>query len=281
VVEAFVQARGRVDMTELEHLCAGAGNGEGPGPLHECVHGLGHGVLGAVGDVEAALHHCDALEPDLDAWCRDGVFMEGMSSVLGVTRSDAVRAPTSRHAHMEQGGHEHGAGLARQLPVDPADPYSPCDRFDGPYGSACWPFQGFLILRRGDFDAAQALRTCDGAPADWVRDCYRSVGLQVTGLFQRDAGWIIQQCGHGRPNFAAECAAGAARALVQMDWSGAQVARLCAASPISWKDTCYRTAGAFLAVLAAPDQWKARCGGVERGYVDACMRGAGPGGRVD
>jgi hypothetical protein len=30
VVEVCVQARGRVDMTELEHLCAGPGTGRGP-----------------------------------------------------------------------------------------------------------------------------------------------------------------------------------------------------------------------------------------------------------
>jgi hypothetical protein len=42
VVEAFVQARGKIDTPELERMCASAGSQERPGPVYECVHGLGH-----------------------------------------------------------------------------------------------------------------------------------------------------------------------------------------------------------------------------------------------
>lgn len=259
VVEAFVQARGRVDMAELERMCAAAGGDDAPGPVHECVHGLGHGVFGAVGDLETALHHCDALKPDLDAWCRDGVFMEAMSPAM--TESGP--------------GHMHESMHHSQLRSDAADPYSPCDRFDGPNGSACWVFQGFLILRERGFDTKKALRVCDGAPAGRTRDCYESIGLQVAGLSQRDDAWIIGQCGRGRPDLAPDCAAGAARALVQMDWSGERAARFCRQSPAGWKDACYRRMGPFLADLAGPAQRRALCERVEAGYTGLCRQAAG------
>lgn len=269
VVEAFVQVRGRVDMSELERMCAGAGSDDRPGPVHECVHGLGHGVLGAVGDLRTALQDCDELKPGLDAWCRDGAFMEGMRWVLGATTPGLEHEHPERHPGMEH-GHSHGATLASQLPLDPADPYSPCDRFGGAYGSACWAFQGFVILRNSGFDPGEALRICDGAPGERVRDCYESIGLQITGLFQRDDAWIIAQCGRGRPDLSPHCGSGAARALVQMDWSGTRAARLCAASPPAWKDACYRTMGLYVGALTEPDQRNALCAGVEPGYLETC-----------
>jgi len=262
VVEAFVQARGRVDMGELEQMCAAAGGDDAPGPVHECVHGLGHGVFGAVGDLGTTLQHCDALKPDLDAWCREGAFMEAMSPAM----TDS--GPGRMHG-MSQTMHHS------QLRVDAADPYSPCDRFDGPDGSACWVFQGFLILRDRGFDTEKALRACDGAPAGRTRDCYESIGLQVAGLSQRDDAWIIGQCAGGRPDVAPACAAGAARALVQMDWSGERAARFCRASPGGWKDACYRRMGEFLADLAGPARRRALCERVEPGYIGLCRQAVG------
>jgi hypothetical protein len=259
VVEAFVQARGRVDMAELERMCAAAGGEDAPGPVHECVHGLGHGVLGAVGDLGIALHHCGALEPDLDAWCRDGAFMEAMSPAMAESESGRMHEPMHHSP----------------LYIDAADPYSPCDRFDGPDGTACWVFQGFLILRAQGFDTERALHVCDGAPADRTRDCYASIGLQVAGLSQRDDAWIIGQCARGRPALAPDCAAGAARALVQMDWSGERAARFCGESPPAWKDACYQRMGAFLADLAGPARRGALCERVEPGYGGLCRRAVG------
>jgi len=262
VVEAFVQARGRVDMGELERMCAAAGGDDAPGPVHECVHGLGHGVFGAVGDLGTTLQHCDALKPDLDAWCREGAFMEAMSPAM----TDS--GPGRMHG-MSQTMHPS------QLRVDAADPYSPCDRFDGPDGSACWVFQGFLILRDRGFDTEKALIVCDQAPANRTRDCYESIGLQVAGLSQRDDAWIIGQCASGRPDLAPDCGAGAARALAQMDWSGERAARFCRASPGGWKDACYRRMGEFLADLAGPARRRALCERVEPGYAGLCRHAAG------
>ncbi|MBA3260260.1 MAG: hypothetical protein H0T68_12450, partial [Gemmatimonadales bacterium] len=84
VVESFLQATGRIDMAELERMCFVAGSEERPAPVYECMHGLGHGVLGAVRlDVWPALHHCDALSrPRFAASCREGVFMEAINSAV-------------------------------------------------------------------------------------------------------------------------------------------------------------------------------------------------------
>ena len=180
VVEASIHTAGRIDMPRLEQLCVGMNATGRPGPGFECIHGLGHGILGAVGyDLEATLHYCDALSvASLAASCHSGAFMEAISSALG--------APMP-HAHAD---HQHGqaAGPApapapRRLSIDASDPYSPCDGFRDPYATSCWLFQGFVILRRTGFDAASALRICDRAPDGRAARCYESVGHQLTGLF--------------------------------------------------------------------------------------------------
>ena len=72
-------------------------------------------------------------------------------------------------------------------------------------------------MRYGGFDAAGALRTWDTAPDGRAACCYKSIGHQLTGLFQRNAASTIEQCANGRPELAPRCAAGATLALNGMD----------------------------------------------------------------
>jgi hypothetical protein len=262
VVEAALHAAGRIDMVQLERLCVGVEGPAGPGPGFECVHGLGHGILGAHGyDLAATLRDCDALSsPRYAGSCHLGAFMEAISAAVG--------APMPGGMHMHAAGHAHPA--TQPLAIDPADPYSPCDGFREPYAPSCWLFQGFVILRANDFDAGRALRVCDDAPDGRAERCYEGVGHQVTGLFQRDDAWILEQCGKGRPDLAPWCAGGAALALDAIDWSGTRAARLCAAAPGAWKDRCYRTASGALIDLATPAQRARFCSAVEADYVRSC-----------
>jgi len=260
VVEASLRARGRIDMAELERMCAGAGGADQPGPVYECLHGLGHGVLGGAGmDLPRALGDCDALsQPQFQESCHSGAFMEAISGALGGSM-----------------GHGDTHPARGELAIDPRDPYSPCDRFDGPYAQACWLFQGFVILRHDGFDVQAAFRTCDAAPAGRPGPCYESLGHQLAGLFQRDDQWIVAQCAKGRPDLAHRCAGGAALALGALDWSGGRPARFCAAAPTDWKDTCYRTTAGSLVHLASAERRTELCGRVEPGFAAGCREAAG------
>ncbi len=262
VVEAFLIAAGRIDMPELERLCRSVEGPGGPGPGFECIHGLGHGVLGAHRyDMEATLRDCDALStPRLAASCHAGAFMEAINAAVG--------APAMHGPHGHAAGHATRA--APSFAIDPADPYSPCRAYGDPYASSCWLFQGFVILRASGFDPARALEVCDGAPEGRAARCYESVGHQLTGLLQRGDRWMLEQCGKGQPALAPHCAAGATLALNAMDWSGARAARLCAAAPAEWKETCYRTAADALVDLAPAPERARLCASVEPAYAGAC-----------
>lgn len=265
VVEGYLHARGRIDMAELERMCR-AGAAREPGTAYECVHGLGHGVLGAVAlDAPAALGYCDSLStPGFRSACHEGAFMEAMTAAVGA------------HAH---GMHEpqQPSSTPGRLALDPSDPYAPCDRFGDPYADSCWLFQGFALLRTGGFDAAAGFHACDAAPGNRAGRCYESIGLQLTGLFQRDDEWIVRQCAKGRRELAPHCAAGVALALAHIDWSGARATGFCASAPEGWRAACYDAAAGLLAELARPTEVASICAAVEPSYTAGCLRAAGLG----
>jgi hypothetical protein len=259
VVEGFLRSQGQVNITELERMCVSAGSEDRPGPIHECVHGLGHGVLGALGqDAEAALRHCDELTGrGFTRACHEGVFMEAINTGLNHGTADV--------------GHEgHGGSSSGRLTLDAADHFRPCSTVSEFYAPACWLFQGFVILKAHDFDARAALRMCDEAPGGYAGACYESIGHQLTGLFQRGDRWVIEQCGLGQPSLAPRCAGGAALALSGLDWSGERAVRFCSGVTSDWKDTCYGAAAGLLAYLLRPADLTAVCARIEPAYVDRC-----------
>ncbi len=266
VVEASLRAAGRIDMPELERLCLAVEADGGPGAAFECIHGLGHGVLGALAyDLAATLRHCDALSaPRRAASCHSGAFMEAINSALGPPAMSGTHSAHTMHATQQ----------AAPLAIDSADPYSPCRDYGDPYASSCWLFQGFLILRSNEFDAVRALRVCDGAPDGRAARCYESVGHQLTGLFQRGDRWILDQCARGQAALASQCAAGAALALDAMDWTGSRAANLCAAAPTDWKEACYRSAAGALVDLAPPARRARLCAEVDAAYSSSCREAA-------
>ena len=267
VVESYVQRRGAVDMGELERMCAGAGGPDTPGPVSECVHGLGHGVLGALSlDLDRTLRYCDALSsPDHRGGCHSGAFMEAVMTALRERTPDPA-GPAHEHA-----AHEHVSGEAGRLTIDASNPFSPCARFDDPYAKACWVYQGFLMLRQAGFDARAALERCPQAPEGRVAQCAQSVGFQITGLFQRGDGWIIEQCGRGA-GLSSECGAGAAAALTSMDWSGNRATRFCEAAPVAWRPACLASAGRVLRTLATPADFQRFCQGAAKISACACTQ---------
>lgn len=270
VVEAALQSAGRIDMPGLERLCLGLADSAGPAPGFECLHGLGHGVLGARQyDLAATLRDCDALSTDRRRTsCHLGAFMEAVNAALGTSAVGGAAAARAGMADM----HHHG--VAAPLAVDPDDRYSPCRAFGDPYANSCWLFQGFVILRAVNFDAGRALTACAAAPAVRAGRCAEGVGHQLTGLFQRGDGWVVEQCGRGPADIAAHCASGATLALDAMDWSGARSARFCAAAPEAWKPDCYRTAADALVDLASPDRRRQFCDAVEPAYAGPCRDAA-------
>ena len=232
VVEGLLRLRGRVDMAELQRMCLAAGGPGRTGAVYECAHGVGHGVLGAVGlHVPTALHHCDSLaEPVLAVSCHQGVFMEAITVAM-----DPGTGPQLAHGH-----EPHGATL--RAAIDPPDPYSPCDQYTDPYADSCWPFQAFVILRRVEFDAGRALRVCDAAPAERVIAAMRvSVSRSPASSSAAMPGWprnVLWGGPSGRLDAFWRCIGFRRDGLVGA--TGQAILRL--AFSAAWRDLCLQTA---------------------------------------
>ena len=276
VVEAYLGVRGTIDMPALDAMCRKAGDEEHPGPVHECMHGLGHGILGALRmNATQSLHYCEQLELERYATsCYEGVFMEAVSSAL----HHPHRHPGQVHT---RGSDEHASsdmshGVIGRLAIDSSDPYSPCRSVQAPYARSCWLFQGFLILRRVAFNARKAFDLCAAAPAGWAPRCAESVGHQLTGLFQQDDGWIRSKCNEATGALVSSCIEGALYALVAGDWSGASGVRLCASLEKAHTFQCFRALGPLLQAVAPKGQQASACGRAEPAFQVACMSSRGP-----
>jgi hypothetical protein len=274
VVEGYLNARGRIDVRALNAMCRSAGDVSHPGPIYECMHGLGHGILGAVGlDANLALRYCDQLDGKrYEVSCHEGVFMEAISSALnnhdhmhGASLTKGAQA--SMHGHAREAGH---------LTLDPVDPYSPCRTVDSSYAQSCWLFQGFVLLRRLGFDAKAALDACALAPDGWAGRCTEGVGHQLAGLFQRSDQWILQQCKRSRPELQASCVGGALYALVSLDWSGARAVGFCSAAGSPHATACFAALGPLLYAVAPQGQLATACTEAAPELQKVCLRGDSP-----
>jgi hypothetical protein len=273
VVEAYLNTRGRIDIPALDAMCRAAGDETQPGPVFECMHGLGHGILGAVGmDAMEALGYCDRLDSQRYVTsCHEGVFMEAVSSELvrnhgGKTHVHTLGAHADTHRHSTKAG---------RLTIDFTDPYSPCRNVAAPYDRSCWLFQGFLILRRVGFDAGKALALCEAAPAGWPTRCAEGVGHQMAGLFQRDDEWIRSRCEETSTELGSACIDGAIYALVSADWSGTRGVAFCSSLGHPRDVGCFQVLGPLLHAVTSEAQQATACAKAAPDFRRACRSGEG------
>jgi hypothetical protein len=131
-----------------------------------CQHGIGHGIVSALGyDFDAlkkALELCAGLPyHDPIGGCYSGVFMEyNMRTMLGTD--------------------------ARSRPVEQGDLHYPCDVLDEAYQRACafWSPQWWIDLQQQSgpesVDIAAVGRLCDEfGEVDTIRSCYEGLGTLV------------------------------------------------------------------------------------------------------
>lgn len=166
VLEAHLKSvAGRADSSALnEHftsLCGAIDDYNRPLLFYECLHGLGHAAMFVTeDDLHASLAMCDLLaSKESSDRCYSGVFMENSSSSTNI---------------------DHPSQF---LKAD--DPYYPCNNLADRYQQLCYRYQSsyFALLVKHDWD--QVSRLCNGVPAQYQTDCFRTVGTNQVG-FTRD-----------------------------------------------------------------------------------------------
>ncbi|MCY4134573.1 MAG: hypothetical protein OXG30_06620 [bacterium] len=140
---------------------------------HQCVHGVGHGLMAWTNyDLPGALGLCDHA-PRLDRFsCYSGVYMEnvvgGLSGAMG-----------------------HITEYLRE-----GDPIYPCNIVEARYQPYCYFYQTTRMADVLNWNMAAVAALCDAAPANARSLCFRSYGRDAANLAADDPAETIGHCRH-------------------------------------------------------------------------------------
>jgi len=181
--ENFFREHGTENLAEdLAVICDSELN---PFLSHQCVHGIGHGLM-AWADYEIfdALQNCDLLEAGLPS-CYTGVYMENII-----------------------GGLAQSAGHYTEYLSD--DPHFPCNIVDEKYKDSCYFYQTSRMIALFNGDFSKVAEACSEAPEAYQISCFQSMGRDVGGRSGRVPEVAIKFCGSVKDEiYREDCIAGA------------------------------------------------------------------------
>ncbi|TSC75512.1 MAG: hypothetical protein G01um101430_354 [Parcubacteria group bacterium Gr01-1014_30] len=165
--EAYFREKGTANLAAgLKTLCSSELN---PFFSHQCIHGIGHGLMAwANYEIFDALLACDLL-PERQDSCWTGVFMENIVGGLG-----------------KESGH-YTSYLSD-------DPHHPCDIVDEKYKGSCYFLQTSRMVQLFNGDFKKVATSCLEAPVRYQRDCFQSMGRDVGGSARKNPSRAIELC---------------------------------------------------------------------------------------
>lgn len=246
--EVFFRTNGTENLTQnLATICSSDLN---PFMSHQCLHGIGHGLMAwANYEIHDALEACDLLPRDR-ASCYTGVFMENVVGSL----------------------EENSNGHYTKYLSD--DPHFPCSVVEEKYAAACYFYQSSRMLQLFGQDWPRLAATCQSAPARFHQHCFESLGRDVGGVFATDVAGAIKAC--GAINDASNrlfCLNGAVQNYFWEPSGQAAALSFCATLQMATeKESCYTTIAQRAALVLPTTTAKARfCYNVEAPWQSRCV----------
>lgn len=174
--EAYFRDNGTANLQKnLNVLCKSEFN---PFLSHQCIHGVGHGLMAWTGyELNEALKSCDLLSQKQDS-CWTGVFMENF--VGGVPKEEATRSGQLTDKH-----------ITNYLNNDPK---YPCNIVDEKYKSSCYFLQTSRMLQIFGVDFSKVANECAKAPQNYQRVCFESMGRDVGGVTRGSPEKGVEEC---------------------------------------------------------------------------------------
>lgn len=255
VLEAVLTSTPDITPAAVGNLCdAAVGAGQSSFVKFQCVHGLGHGLLMHFHEIPQALSYCDALPTTWDREsCYGGVFMENIV---------AVNTTNPHHPHRHQ--------------LDPNDPLSPCDQVSKKYQGSCYFLQSSAILMLNGYNFAEAFKTCEQTPREFIEICYQSMGRDVSGYTLRNTERSYELCLLGSSQYVSQCITGVAKDFVNNSARPEPGMAFCQRVEAAYKGSCYQAIGVMVASLYGDSQSRrAACAKAEENYQSVCARAAG------
>ncbi len=220
-VMEFVAAKiGLENLTkELPNICKSIAEKDTYSFDHyNCVHGLGHGVMGVnSNELFVALESCNALT---DWWeresCYGGVFMENVMV-------DFNNETTTKY-------------------LKPEDPMYPCNAVEEKYKQQCYLMQTSYALKVQGYNFKTVFGLCDATEEKFRDTCYQSLGRDASGNTVSNLQGTKERCLLGKDYRAqSNCVIGAVKDFVSYHHSDVQAKELCNAFEPKIAELCHAT----------------------------------------
>lgn len=225
-----------------------------------CYHGVGHGLLMALGyTLPGALALCDTLPPQHQNYCYEGAMMENAMSYRG-----ELMQHTSSLAK----------GRSNATWTRPSDPAFPCNALEDRHQKACWLYQQGIIRYLNGEDAARTLATCDTSVHRAI--CAHGFGNDMAQKFYKDADGAVTACGEA-PSVVTQrgCIDGYMSWVLMDALRISEGVKLCRDIAAPFKSDCYFALGLNARWQTDDDGIRNVCERVAQGHRLTCLQGAG------
>jgi len=245
--ENYFREQGTANLVEdLKIICGSELN---PFLSHQCIHGIGHGLMAwADYDIFEALENCDLLPGGYES-CYTGVYMENIIGGLA-----------------QEQGH-----FTKYLSDDP---HFPCTVVEEKYKSSCYYYQTSRMIQLFYGDFSKVAAACEEIASEHQASCFLSMGRDIGGTFRGNPKGAIATCDNaaeGNPR--TWCLSGAVQDSF-WDASGQDTAlRFCTLlTQKEEKDVCYNTIFSRAPqVLIPQEDMKSFCLKAEEVYQERCL----------
>lgn len=213
---------------------------------NECVHGIGHGLLKAYGDISPAVARCDEFQYQIEQDnCQQGVFMENVVEFY-IT----------------------GGGI-----FDEDDLLYPCNQLDSKYAANCYYYHASYILKK-TLSASKSFEQCNRLiDENLIQICYIGIGRQLGASitpFQR----VIDYCQAGNPDYHEFCFKGII-ILITDQLETDKGFQTCAIYPEQFQEECFSFMGSWVSQQNfSRDQIIEECNKAGVQHYDVCLQSA-------
>ena len=251
--EALFADRGTARLAEdVNAVCSSAPN---PFVLHQCLHGIGHGLMAwTTYEIHEALELCNVIgNTSGRGSCYSGVFMEnvvgGLSGLMG---------------HQTE-----------YLSAD--DPHFPCDVIAPRYAPDCYFYQTSHMLYVFGGDHASVAGECDRLTGRSRTLCFGSYGRDVGAATRGDPAGAVRLCNHAPAGAdRVQCISGAVQDRFWEPTGAAEALQMCTLletpDTTAEADTCWNTIITRARdVLTTPEARQAFCDAMPPNRKVSCV----------
>lgn len=258
VLQLYFAEAPRIAASEIASFCNGGKIDVAATTLgqYHCLHGLGHGLaIFSRYQLSPPLASCDLLASEADReMCYSGVFME-------MTTEGRVRASSL------------GAGDA----FFDLDAFPRCFTLAARYQPSCYVLHPLSLLIDNGGDVRATSIACQQAPAAFITDCFKGLGMAITGIAGLDPSIASELCERGDGPYRLWCWSGAIESFLGSPRTVDRASALCRHAPTELQTFCFESLGETLLVAGVvPVDREVACARAEKdAWVAACRAQAG------